>query len=92
MVRLTALGAGRALSQKDLLVLIFVTGCFNPRDILRLEGLGKLKKFKDFIGTRTHDLPANSIAPQPSMLPRAPSSHHSKKINIFPNKCNFTAF
>jgi hypothetical protein len=36
-----------------------------------LEGLGKLKKFNDVIGTQTHDLPARSIVPQPSTLPHA---------------------
>jgi hypothetical protein len=30
---------------------------------VRLEGLGKLKKFNDFIGTRTRDLPASNIVP-----------------------------
>jgi hypothetical protein len=38
---------------------------------VRLEGLDKLKNFIHFIGSRTHDLLACSIAPQPSMLPRA---------------------
>jgi hypothetical protein len=40
--------------------------------MVRLEGLGKLKKFNDIIGTRTQDLPASSIAPQPSALLRSP--------------------
>jgi hypothetical protein len=39
--------------------------------IVRLEGLGKLKKFTPS-GTRTGDLPACSIVPQPTALPRAP--------------------
>jgi hypothetical protein len=30
---------------------------------VQLEGLGKLKKFNNLIGTRTHDLPACSIVP-----------------------------
>jgi hypothetical protein len=38
--------------------------------IVRLEGLGKLKK-NYLIGTRTRDLPACSIVPQPTTLPRA---------------------
>jgi hypothetical protein len=37
---------------------------------VQLEGSGKLKKFNDHIGAQTHDLPACSIAPQPSTLPR----------------------
>jgi hypothetical protein len=38
---------------------------------VRLEGLGKLKKSTSS-GTRTGDLPACSIVPQPTTLPRAP--------------------
>jgi hypothetical protein len=37
---------------------------------VRLEGLGKLKKVQ-LIGSRTRDLPACSIVPQPTTLPRA---------------------
>jgi hypothetical protein len=39
---------------------------------MRLEGLGKLKKSNDLIGIRTRDLPACSVVPQPTTLPRAP--------------------
>jgi hypothetical protein len=35
-----------------------------------LEGLGKLKKYNDLIGNRNHDLPACSIMPQATKLPR----------------------
>jgi hypothetical protein len=38
---------------------------------VQLEGLSKWKKIH-LIGTRTRDLPACSIVPQPTMLPRAP--------------------
>jgi hypothetical protein len=34
---------------------------------MRLEGLGKLKKIH-LIGTRSRDLPAYSIMPQPRMI------------------------
>jgi hypothetical protein len=37
----------------------------------RLEGLGKLKNSTSS-GSRTGDLPAYSIVPQPTTLPRAP--------------------
>jgi hypothetical protein len=39
---------------------------------VRLEGLGQLKKKIHLIGTRTRDLPACSIVPEPTTLPRAP--------------------
>jgi hypothetical protein len=39
--------------------------------IVRLEGLDQLK-IVHLIGTRTRDLPACSIVPQPTTLPRAP--------------------
>jgi hypothetical protein len=37
---------------------------------MRLKGSDKFKKFDDLIGTRNRDLPACSIAPQSSTLPR----------------------
>jgi hypothetical protein len=46
---------------------------------VRLEGLGQLKKIH-LIGTRTHDLPACSIVPQPTTLPHA---LHHKGIGDF---------
>jgi hypothetical protein len=38
---------------------------------MRLEELGQLKKSNDLISNGTHDLPACSIVPQPTTLPRA---------------------
>jgi hypothetical protein len=46
---------------------------------VRLEGLGQLKKIH-LIGTRTRDLPACSIVPQPTTLPRA--SHRNSSSSI----------
>jgi hypothetical protein len=43
-----------------------------PRAIVRLEGLGILKKSSNLIGNSNRDLSACSIVPQPTTLPRAP--------------------
>jgi hypothetical protein len=42
-VRFSALGAGHPLPRGRFLVLIYVRGCVDPRAIVRLEGLYKLK-------------------------------------------------
>jgi hypothetical protein len=51
VVKLSALCTACILPHRDPLVLISLTGLGNPRAIVQLEGLGKLKKFNDFIGT-----------------------------------------
>jgi hypothetical protein len=42
-VRLSALRAGRPLPPGGFLVLVSIRGCVDPRAIVRLKGLGKLK-------------------------------------------------
>jgi hypothetical protein len=55
---------------------------------VRLEGLGQLKKIH-LIGTRTHDLPACSIVPQPTTLPRAPQIYGKIiKLDIINHRAN----
>jgi hypothetical protein len=50
--------------------------------MVRLEELGQLEKFNDLIGTRTQDLPACSIANQPSTLP-VPHEQINKSFIIY---------
>jgi hypothetical protein len=69
--RLSALRAGRFLPPGRFLVLISDRVWVDPRAIVQLERLGKLKKSTSS-ETRTCDLPACSIVPQPITLPRAP--------------------
>jgi hypothetical protein len=59
--------------QKDSRYSFLLEAESTPRAIVRLEGLGQLKKFSDLIGNRSRDLPACSVLPQPSTLPRTPS-------------------
>jgi hypothetical protein len=40
---------------------------------LRYPGIRSIEKSDDFIGNWTQDLPAFSIVPQPTTLPRAPN-------------------
>jgi hypothetical protein len=62
-VRLSVLCAGLALPPWRFLVLNSVREWMSPRAIVRLEGLGKLKK-SDIIWNRTRVFPACSIVPQ----------------------------
>jgi hypothetical protein len=80
-VRLSALRAARPLPPRKIpLLLISVRGRVDARAIVRLEGLGKLKKSNNVLGNRTCDLPACSIVPQPTTLPRALSPHSTFMI------------
>jgi hypothetical protein len=69
-VRLSALCAGSPLPPGRLLVLNSVRGRADPRDIGAAR-IRSIEKSNDLIGNRTRDLPACSIVPQPTTLPRA---------------------
>jgi hypothetical protein len=55
----------RSTAQEQFIILFSVRGWVNPRDIVWPEGLVKFKIFMDLIKTRTRDLPACNILPQP---------------------------
>jgi hypothetical protein len=71
-VRLSALSTGRPLPPRKIPGTHFCWRLSRPQAIVRLEGLGQLKKSNEFIGIRTRDLPACSIVSQPTTLPHAP--------------------
>jgi hypothetical protein len=54
---------------------------------MRQEGLGQLKEI-DLIETRARDLPACSIVPQPTTLPRAPHWFDILCHTVMPNRNN----
>jgi hypothetical protein len=66
LVRFSALRAGRPLPPERFLVLSSVKGCVDQRAIVRLEELGEKIHL---IGTRTRDLLACSMVPQPTTIP-----------------------
>jgi hypothetical protein len=70
-VRLSALRTGRALLPRNIISLLLILICerlSKPQGVVRLQGSGKLKKCIHLIGTRTRDLPARSVEPQPMLL------------------------
>jgi hypothetical protein len=67
-LRLLALRTGRALFPTNIifLLLVFISvRDSKPHGLVRQGGLGKLKQVIHFIGSRSHDLQACSIVPQP---------------------------
>jgi hypothetical protein len=85
-VRLSALRAGRPLPPGRFLMLLSITDWVDPRTIVQLEGLGKLEKKNRPIGTRTRDLVACRIVPQPTTLLCAPARSaeiHAKSFALW---------
>jgi hypothetical protein len=71
-VRLPAIRAGRSLTHRKIPGTHFCLRLSRPQAIMRLEGIGQLKKSNDLIKDRSRDLPACSIVHQPSTPPRTP--------------------
>jgi hypothetical protein len=82
-VRFSDLCSGRPLPPGRFLIIISVSGWVKPKTIVRLEGLGELKKSNDLIGTRTRILPTCSIVPHPTTLSRAPPYQGGCHISVF---------
>jgi hypothetical protein len=72
-VRLSALHAGRSLTPRRFLVLISVRGRVDPHGRSAAGRIRSIEKSSYLIGNRTRDLPACSIVPQQTTLPRASS-------------------
>jgi hypothetical protein len=71
-VRLTALRAGRPLPPRKFPGTHFCWKLIRPQGHSATGKIGSIKESIDFIGNRTHDVPACSIVSQPTKLLRAP--------------------
>jgi hypothetical protein len=92
-VRLPALRAGRPLLQEDSWYWFLLEAESIPGPAHRAtERIRSIEKSNDLIGIRTRDLPACSIVPQPTTLPRAPTESGRLRLNSIPTlkfKMNF---
>jgi hypothetical protein len=70
---------------------IYVGGRVKSRDIVWVEGLGKLEKFNELIGTWTSDLQACIIASQPTIPPLAPHEFNGLEYLWGPTLCTHKA-
>jgi hypothetical protein len=79
-VRLSALRDDRLLPPGRFLILISVRGSVCPKAIVRLEGLGQLKKYNELILNGTHDFPPCRVVPQPTMIRVRRLKEHAPSI------------
>jgi hypothetical protein len=79
-VMLSALRASRLLAPRKISCTHFCYSWVDPRVIVRLEGLGELKKSSYLNGNRTRDLPACSTVSQSTRLPRPPRSWKHRRL------------
>jgi hypothetical protein len=80
VVNLSALRAGRLLPPRKFLVLIPVRG--RPQGHTAAGRIMSIEKSNYPIENRTRDLPACSIVPQPTTLPRALHDNNSSLTKI----------
>jgi hypothetical protein len=90
-VRLSASRAGRALLPRNIFSYSFLSEAESIPGPSSAERIRKFEKFSNLIGIPTHDVPACSVVPQPTTLPRATKTMPSKMLQIvtrffFPNK------
>jgi hypothetical protein len=73
-VRLSALRAGRPLPPRKIPGTHFCYSLSRTQDRSAAGRMRSIEKYNDLIGNRTRGLPACSIVPQPTTVPRAPST------------------
>jgi hypothetical protein len=82
VVGLSALPTGRLYLQELLLVLILLEA-ESPQDHSATGRIMTMKYSNDIIENQTHDIPACSAVPQPTVLPRS----HAKRVTLS-KSCN----
>jgi hypothetical protein len=81
--RLLALRAGRPLPPREIPDVHFCQRLGQPQDYSVAGRNRSIEKFNDFIGNRTHVLPACSIRSLPTTSPRAPINYAASIKQFF---------